>query len=59
MRLTEKQIKDFQRIYRKEFGKNISYEVAQDEAIKFLRMMKIIYKPITKKEQEKYGTLKK
>lgn len=59
MRLTEEQIKDFQRIYKKEFGKEISFEVAQDEAIKFLRMMKIIYRPITKEDQKKYSTLKK
>lgn len=48
--LTNEQVTKFQDIYRKRFGKEISRADALEKGIKLVRMMEIIYKPITKKE---------
>ena len=48
--LTEEQVTKFQDIYRKRFGKEISRENALEKGIKLVRLMEIIYKPITEKE---------
>ena len=50
--LTDEQIKKFQAIYRKCFGKEIGKEAALEQGIKLVRLMEIIYKPMTKKEYE-------
>ncbi len=42
--LTDKQIKKFQEIYRKKFGKVISKKDAYERGIKLLNLMKIITK---------------
>lgn len=48
--LTDEQVTKFQDIYKKRFGKEISRADALEKGIKLVRMMEIIYKPITKKE---------
>jgi hypothetical protein len=48
--LTDEQIRKYQDIYKKRFGKEISKEEALEQGIKLVRLMEIIYKPITKKE---------
>ena len=50
--LTDEQIKKFQAIYRKYFGKEISKEVAIKQGIKLVRLMEIIYQPMTKEEDD-------
>lgn len=50
--LTDEQVKKFQDIYRKRFGKEISNEDALEKGIKLVRLMEIIYKPITEKDLE-------
>lgn len=50
--LTNKQVDKFQDIYRKRFGKEISRANALEKGIKLVRLMKIIYKPITEKDLE-------
>lgn len=50
--LTNEQVKKFQAIYRKSFGKEISKEAALEQGIKLVRLMEIIYKPMTKEEYE-------
>jgi hypothetical protein len=50
--LSDKKIADFQAIYKARFGKEISREVAIEKGIKLLRLIEIIYKPMTKKEYQ-------
>ncbi len=52
--LSDKAITDYQAIYKKEFGKEISKEEAQIQAEKFLHLFSKIYKPLSKKEINKY-----
>lgn len=54
--LTDKQIEKYQLLYKKHFGKEISKEEAYNQGIKLIRLLNIIYKPITKKEYEKYNS---
>lgn len=37
-------------LYRKRFGKEISWEAAYEKGVKLMRLVKIIYKPITEAE---------
>ena len=53
MRLTEEEITKFQTLYKKHFGKEISREQAYEEGVKLLRLMQLIYKPMTKKGYQK------
>ncbi|MFC1645492.1 hypothetical protein ACFL08_05725 [Patescibacteria group bacterium] len=53
MELTDKQIKEFQKIYKKEFSEEISFEEARDGASRLVQLMKMIYKPIKKSDLEK------
>jgi hypothetical protein len=46
--ITDKQIARFQAIYKARFGKEISRAEALEKGTKLVRMMQIIYKPITK-----------
>jgi hypothetical protein len=50
--LTDEQVKKFQAIYRKRFGKEISKEAALEQGIKLVRLMEIIHRPMTKEEYE-------
>lgn len=50
MLLTPTQITRFQEIYHKRFGKKISREEALEKGIKLVRLMQIVYRPITKEE---------
>ena len=52
--LSEDQILKFQNLYRERFGKEISRKEAYEKGIKLLRLVELIYKPITKKEYEQY-----
>jgi len=56
MSLTREQVEKFQDIYKKRFGKEISYQDVLDRGYKLVRLMKIIYQPIT---QEEYDNLQK
>ena len=48
--LTDEQITKFQTIYKDCFGEEISREDALEGGIKLVRLMKLIYTPITEKE---------
>lgn len=50
--LSDDQIKKFQRIYKGRFGKEISKEEAYEKGIKLLRLMSLIYRPMTKEEHK-------
>lgn len=47
MKLTEQQVTKFQALYKARFKQEISREKAYDMGIKLVRMMQIIYKPMT------------
>lgn len=50
--LTEKQIQEFQIIYKKKFGKEISSKKAYEQGIKLVNLMKIIIdNPINKSQR--------
>ena len=48
--LSEKQITKFQTLYKNRFGVAISREQAYEKGIKLIRLVKLIYKPITEKD---------
>ena len=54
--LTDKEITDYQAIYKKIYGKNISKQEALEQGIKLIRLMEIVYKPMT---QEEYDMVQK
>lgn len=59
MLLTSNQITRFQEIYQKRFGKKISREEALEKGIKLVRLMQIVYRPITKEEYKKLQARRK
>lgn len=48
--LPDEQIKQFQTLYKKHFGKEISREEAYEQGAKLLRLVELIYKPMTEDE---------
>ena len=48
--LSKDHLKKFKKIYKNRFGKELSDQVALDEATKLLRLMELIYKPMTEAE---------
>lgn len=52
MQLSDEHIARFQELYLKRFGKEISREDAQKKGAKVLRLMALIYRPMTKTEFE-------
>jgi len=48
--LTDEQVMKFQTIYKNRFGKEISREDALNGGIKLVRLMRLIYTPISEKE---------
>jgi hypothetical protein len=54
--ISKERLKEFKRIYKKEFKEDLSDEVALEKAAKLLRLVELIYKPMKKEE---YDTVKK
>lgn len=52
MRLTVENIQQFQELYRKHLGKEISEQEAQEKGLKFVHLMARIYRPMTKQEHD-------
>jgi hypothetical protein len=48
--LTDEQVTKFQSLYKKRFGKEISREDAYEQGIKLIRIVKLIYRPMTQEE---------
>lgn len=48
--LSEQEVKEYMAIYKKIYGKEISYEEAIVQGTKLLRLVKLIYKPMTEQE---------
>ena len=47
---TNDELAQFQELWKKNFGTEISKEVAYEKGIKLIRLISIIYKPMTDKE---------
>lgn len=52
MVLSEEDIKKFQVIYKEQFGIEITKEDAYEKGIKLLRLLSLVYKPMTAKEDD-------
>ena len=50
MHLTDEHTTSFQSLYSQRFGKEISKEEAREKGAKLLRLMELVYKPITQEE---------
>ena len=48
--LSEEQITKFQTLYKNRFGKKISREEAYEQGVKLIRLVELIYKPMTEAE---------
>lgn len=51
--LSNEQITKFQMLYKNRFGKEISREEAYEQGAKLLRLVEIVYKPMTENEYQK------
>lgn len=51
--LPDEQITKFQKLYKNRFGKNISREEAYEKGVKLIRLVELIYKPMTNTEYQK------
>jgi len=49
MQLPPKAVTEYQKLYKQEFGRELTYEKAEAQGMKLLRLFQIIYKPIPKK----------
>lgn len=52
MILKDENILEFQALYKREFGIEISREDAYEQGVKLLRLMSIVYQPTTEKEYQ-------
>ena len=50
--LSEKQIQSYQKLYKKRFHKEISKEEAYEQGAALLRLVELIWEPMTEKEYE-------
>lgn len=48
--LSDEQIKKFQKLYQKRFGKKIEQKDAYEQGIRLIQLMSLIYRPMTEKE---------
>jgi len=48
--LSDEQITKFQALYKNRFGKEISRKDAYEQGAKLIRLVELIYKPITEKD---------
>lgn len=50
MIISDEKLEEFRNIYREHYGKDISRQDAYEQAIKLVRMISVIYDPMTKAE---------
>lgn len=51
--LTDEQITKYQTLYKNHFGKEISREEAYERGVKLIRLVELIYKPMTEAEYQR------
>lgn len=49
-RLTKSDVTKFQSLYKARFGVDLDYQTAYEKAAKLVRMVELVYQPITKKQ---------
>ena len=54
MKLSDKNVLEYQRLYSRRFGREISREKAYEQGIKLLCLMKAIYKPMTREQYNNF-----
>lgn len=54
--ISEKDLDKFKKIYKEHFDIELSNQEALDKATKVLRLVEIVYKPMTKDDYEKVQT---
>lgn len=54
MQISKEKLEEFKKIYKKRFKKTLSSQDALEQGTKLLRLVELIYKPMTKEEYEKY-----
>lgn len=59
IRITDTDVLEFMALYKKQFGEDISFQDARDQATKLVRLMQIVYQPITVEEYEAVKELDK
>jgi len=59
MKFTEEQLNGFIKLYKKEFGETIDRAEALRQATALVSLVKLTYEPMSRKNFEKYSTLKK
>jgi hypothetical protein len=52
--LSDKQIKKYQSLYKEHLGKEINKEEAYLQGMTLVRLIELVYKPITKEEYKTY-----
>lgn len=52
MQVSPKALAEFKEIYRERFGKELTDQEAYDSASSLLRLMDVVYRPISKKDME-------
>jgi len=52
MFLTDERIAKFQMLYKKRFGREISREEAYEKGAKLIRLVELVYKPMTESEYQ-------
>jgi hypothetical protein len=52
MKISETQLTNFKALYKQHFGEELSQEDALEKSLKLIRMMQLIYKPITKEQYQ-------
>lgn len=57
--ISKKTLKEFKAIYKKKFDVELSDQDALKSATKLLRLVEIIYKPMTKEEYEEFQKRRK
>ena len=58
MKFTDEQLDDFIALYQKEFGDNIDRAEALRQVTALVSLVKLTYVPMSRKDFEKYSTLK-
>ena len=51
--LSDEQVASFQALYKKQFGREITKDEALEKGTQLVRMMQLVYKPMTQEEYEK------
>lgn len=52
MQLTDEDVEEFQTLYERKFGTRINKNEAHAKAISLIRLMEIVYRPLTEKEAQ-------